>query len=143
MGLKTYRVEVRNKVVAHCRASSKLRNNSKCRQRLEVLVSFECPLQLLLGCADTQVVKDDSAFGVVELDGLGFLLLGGGDSGWVFWIGRVVRGGIGEVLDDLLRLISIVFYHKPYGTHLLDCFLGGCRVSRSSIVYTHTHMVSM
>lgn len=81
---ETHRVEVRNKVVAHCRASPKLGDNSKRWQRVEVLVSLEGPLQLLLGSTDAQVVENNVTLGVVKLDGLGFLLFGGGDGRWIF-----------------------------------------------------------
>ena len=65
------------------------------------------PLQLLLCCADAEIVENNIAFGVLKLLGRRDILLCGGDKIRVLWIGIWARVGIiafvCEVFDDLVQ----------------------------------------
>lgn len=82
----THRVEVRQEVPRHTTTGLKLRDDTKRRQRSEVLVVLVRPLQLLLSCTDAKVVQDDVAFCVAELERLLWLLLRIGDDFWILGV---------------------------------------------------------
>ena len=105
-------VEVGQEVKRQAGTSLELGNNAKCRQRSELLVVFVRPLQLLLRCTDSQVVQDNVALGVAELDDLLRFLLGLCDDLGILGVCvRAIRARVAtsvlvnvpEVLGDLKR----------------------------------------
>ena len=77
------------------------------------------PLQLLLCCADAEIVENNIAFGVLKLFRRGHILLCGGDKLRVLWVGIWTCVGIiafvCEIFDDLVQQLVRYQNHDTSG----------------------------